>query len=256
MKSTLLCFLLMFGLRFQPEETLKSHNNIGNLTSAQTTLKHNPMKVKRILDGFSNPPLELISETLDLEIETLSLEQVNWEEFPYKPEVSVQIASNDDELFLQFKVNEQSVKATETQNNGRVWTDSCVEFFLSPEGNDEYYNLEINCIGTILLGHRKNNQESVHASAEIIGQIRRSSSLGDSPFPEIKGQTEWQITVAIPWETFFKHELKPVSGKNMRGNFYKCGDKLSVPHFVSWTRIKTEKPNFHKPEFFGGLEFE
>ncbi|MFY9152364.1 MAG: carbohydrate-binding family 9-like protein, partial [Prolixibacteraceae bacterium] len=60
----------------------------------------------------------------------------------------------------------------------------------------------------------------------------------------------------IPWEVFYKHELKPVSGKKMRGNFYKCGDGLSVPHFVSWTKIKTEKPSFHEPAFFGGLEFE
>jgi hypothetical protein len=76
------------------------------------------------------------------------------------------------------------------------------------------------------------------------------------PFPELKKQTEWQITVAVPWNVFFKHNLNPASGTKMRGNFYKCGDELSVPHFVSWTKIKTEKPSFHNPEFFGGLEFE
>ncbi len=214
------------------------------------------MKVKQILDGFKEPPLELISETLDLEITPLSLEMVNWEEFPYKPDVSVQIGWNETELFLQYKVKEQSVKGEITDSNGRVWTDSCVEFFLSPDGNDEYYNLEMNCIGTILMGFRKKENPVVYATEEQISSIRRISSLGDSPFPEIKGQTEWQITVAIPWEVFFKHELTPVSGTKMRGNFYKCGDELTVPHFVSWTKIKTEKPSFHEPEFFGGLEFE
>ncbi len=214
------------------------------------------MKIHQILEGFTSPPLELIAETLDLEIEPLALETANWEEFPYKPEVSVQIACNEDELFLQYKVNEQSVKAEITQSNSKVWTDSCVEFFLSPEGNDEYYNLEMNCIGTALLGFQKKGSKAIHASEEQIATIRRISSLGEFPFPEIKGQTDWQITIAIPWEVFFKHELKPVSGKKMRGNFYKCGDELSVPHFVSWTKIKTGKPSFHEPEFFGGLEFE
>lgn len=214
------------------------------------------MKVAKILEGFSNPPLELISESLDLEIESLQLETVNWEEFPYHPEVSVQVAFNEEELFLQYQVNEQSVKAEVTKSNGKVWTDSCVEFFISPEGNDEYYNLEINAIGTALLGFRKKGDPTVHASEEVISQIRRVSSLGDSPFPEIKGETDWQITVAIPWEVFFKHDLKPVSGKKMRGNFYKCGDGLTVPHFISWTKIKTEKPSFHEPDSFGGLEFE
>jgi len=214
------------------------------------------MKVRKILDGFTNPPLELVSETLDLEIAPLQLEMVNWEEFPYQPEVTVQIAWNEDELFLRYQVNEQSVKAVITESNGQVWTDSCVEFFLSPEGNDEYYNLEMNCIGTALLGYRKKGEPTVHATEEQISSIRRISSLGDLPFAERKEPTEWQITIAIPWEVFFKHTLKPISGKKLRGNFYKCGDGLAIPHFVSWTKIKTEKPNFHTPEYFGGLEFE
>jgi hypothetical protein len=214
------------------------------------------MKIQQILEGFSNPPLELISETLDLEIEPLKLDVVNWDEFPYHPKVTVQIAYNEQELFLQYQVSEQSVKAEVTQSNGRVWTDSCVEFFLSPDGNDEYYNLEMSCIGTALLGYRKKGNPTVHASEEQITTIRRISSLGSSPFPELKEQTEWQLTIAVPWKVFFNHDLNPGSGTKMRGNFYKCGDELSVPHFVSWTNIKTEKPNFHNPEFFGGLEFE
>lgn len=214
------------------------------------------MKVPEILPGFLDPPLELVSETLDLEVEALVVETINWEEYPYKPEVTVQIAWNEQELFLQYRVKEQAVKAEITESNGRVWTDSCVEFFLSPQGNDEYYNLEMNGIGTALLGFRKKGSPATHAPHELIDSIRRISTLGDEPFAERKEQTEWQITMAIPWEVFFKHTLKPVQGKKMRGNFYKCGDDLSIPHFVSWTKIKTEKPSFHNPEFFGGLEFE
>lgn len=214
------------------------------------------MKVHEILPGFIDPPLELVSETLDLETESLMVETINWEEYPYKPEVTVQIAYNEQELFLQYRVKEQAVKAEITENNGKVWTDSCVEFFLSPQGNDEYYNLEVNCIGTALLGFRKKGSPATHAPNELIESIRRISTLGDEPFAERKEETEWEITMAIPWGVFFKHTLKPAQGKKMRGNFYKCGDDLSIPHFVSWTKIKTEKPSFHNPEFFGGLEFE
>ena len=35
----------------------------------------------------------------------------------------------------------------------------------------------------------------------------------------------------------------------------KCGDDLTVPHFLSWNPIKTEKPDFHRPEFFGTVKF-
>lgn len=214
------------------------------------------MKILEILPGFTLPPLELVNEAIDLEIEALQLDVVNWKDFPYKPIVSVQIAYNENELFIQYKVNEQTVKAQITESNGPVWTDSCVEFFLSPGGNDEYYNLEINCIGTALLGFRKKGEPPIHATRKQIATIRRISSLGELPFPEQKTDTQWEMTIAMPWEVFFNHALKPVKGKKMRGNFYKCGDEMSVPHFISWTKIITEKPSFHVPESFGGLEFE
>ena len=235
-----------------PDLSALSDNN-QNMKIVNTDNKYKTMRVPEILPGFSNPPLELVTETLDLETEPLELKMVNWNEFPYKPYVSVQIAYNENELFLKYQVTEQSVKAEVAESNGRVWTDSCVEFFLSPEGNDEYYNLEINCIGTALLGFRKKGEPTIHATDKQIATIRRISSLGDSTFPERQETTEWQITIAIPWKTFFKHNLDQV--QKMRGNFYKCGDELTVPHFVSWTRIKTPKPSFHAPEFFGGLEF-
>ena len=41
----------------------------------------------------------------------------------------------------------------------------------------------------------------------------------------------------------------------LKANFYKCGDKLSVPHYLSWNPVTTEKPDFHRPEYFGLLEF-
>jgi hypothetical protein len=214
------------------------------------------MRINQILEGFTNPPLELVAETLNQDIAPLKLEMVNWEDYTYLPDVTVQISFNQDELFLQFKVKEQSVKAEYSESNGKVWADSCVEFFLSPDKNEEYYNLEMNCIGTILLGFRKKGETAVHASSELISAIRKISSLGDVPFAERNEPTEWQITTAIPWEVFFMHNLKTISGMKMRGNFYKCGDELAVPHFVSWTKIKTEKPCFHAPEFFGELEFE
>ena len=112
------------------------------------------------------------------------------------------------------------------------------------------------CIGTALFGYRKKGEPTTHATREQIATIRRISTLGDLPFPEEKIDTQWNITIAIPWEVFFNHDLKPLQGKKMRGNFYKCGDEMTIPHFVSWTKIKTEKPSFHVPQYFGGLEFE
>jgi len=42
----------------------------------------------------------------------------------------------------------------------------------------------------------------------------------------------------------------------LEGNFYKCADETSTPHYVSWSEISTAAPDFHKPEFFGELNFQ
>jgi hypothetical protein len=46
------------------------------------------------------------------------------------------------------------------------------------------------------------------------------------------------------------------SGKRMKGNFQKCGDKTKFPHYGSWNRIDTPEPDFHRPEYFGDLILE
>ncbi|MDE6269894.1 MAG: hypothetical protein K2M12_03440, partial [Muribaculaceae bacterium] len=45
-------------------------------------------------------------------------------------------------------------------------------------------------------------------------------------------------------------------GKQLRANFYKCGDLLSTPHFLSWNRVDTPHPDFHRPEYFGAIKFD
>ena len=99
-----LCVLLLLNwLNQQPVSAVSPAKNL--ICSSSETNKYN-MKVHQILQGIQQAPLDLISETLDMEVESLKLENVNWEDFPYHPEVSVQIAYNDDELFLQYKVDE------------------------------------------------------------------------------------------------------------------------------------------------------
>ena len=214
------------------------------------------MIITKVLEKIEKPDLELVSQTLDWEISSFKIEQVNWEAFPYKPRVTLRIGYNESELFLKYKVREQSVRAVVAENDGNVWEDSCVEMFISPQNNLDYYNLEMSCVGKRLLGYHKVGEEAVRADKNILSSIRVLSSLGSKPFSEKQGETEWNITAAIPFKAFWNDRFSPKSGDKLMANFYKCGDKLTVPHFLSWQRIDAEKPNFHLPQFFGELEFE
>lgn len=152
-------------------------------------------------------------------------------------------------------ITEQSVRATAPEDNGRVWEDSCAEFFVQPGTDNQYYNFECNCAGTLLIEYGKpGNRE--HAPLETVGQVTRWASLGRTPFEERLGECSWQLALRIPISAFFHHSLTSLDGMRMKANFYKCGDKLQTPHFLSWSPIALPSPCFHCPDFFGEITFE
>ena len=189
-------------------------------------------------------------------VEWNPIEIVNWKEYPYQPVVKFRVAHTGDAILLHYQVTEASVRAVATQDDGRVWEDACVEFFLSPEGNDFYYNFECNCATKLLLHGGLAGTERPGAPEEVLKNVKRWSSLGTEPFEEKVGECTWEVALVIPTSAIFRHEIDSLNGKTMRANFYKCGDLLQTPHFLSWSPIDLPQPKFHCPEFFGEIKFE
>ena len=189
-------------------------------------------------------------------IEWNAIACVNWPEYPYQPEVKFRVAHISDAILLHYQVTEASVRAVATHDDGRVWEDACVEFFLSPEGNDFYYNFECNCAAKLLLHGGPAGGERPGASEDVLRSVKRWASLGTEPFEEKVGECTWEVALVIPTSAIFRHSIDSLDGKVMRANFYKCGDLLQTPHFLSWSPIDLPKPKFHCPEFFGELMFE
>ena len=213
------------------------------------------LEVNKLEFRSEYPGLDEISEKLDnLNIRN-PVEEVNWKDFDYKPDVKFSIAYADREILLKYYVTEQWFKAEKTETNQDVYEDSCVEFFMSPSADGIYYNLEFNGIGTCLMGSGTGRENSRRADPRIIARIRRMTSVGNKSVKERKGEFSWTLTMAIPLDVFFHHKITELKGKTFRANFYKCGDKLSVPHYVTWNPVKTEKPDYHRPEYFGLLKF-
>ena len=181
----------------------------------------------------------------------------NWaDKYPYAPEAKAFIWHNGDTLFISYEVDEAYVAALAGKDNGEVWKDSCAEFFVAFD-NEGYYNLEANCAGKVLLSHRKDRKTNVMpAGEEVLSKIVRRPSLGTEPFACKKSDGKWLLTLAIPAATFFRHDIDRFDGLRARCNFYKCGDNLPEPHFMSWQPVKTETPDFHRPEFFADVVFE
>lgn len=199
--------------------------------------------------------LKEVGRQLGLFADRNAVDVINWENYPYLPKVGFCMANAGTELWLKFDVREKHVLALETQTNGPVHKDSTVEFFISFDGND-YYNFEFNCIGTRHLAYGGGRGNRTPVAPEIAEQIRISSSLGKAPFDEKTGDFSWEMVIAIPISCFVFSQLETLQGLRATANFYKCGDNTSVPHFVSWNPIETLSPDFHRPEYFGKLQFD
>jgi hypothetical protein len=212
-------------------------------------------EVKKIDLKEDYPDLNEVSKKMDEQKDLLMIDTLNWKGYDYKPAVELAIAYSDKEIFLKYFVTENFFKAEKTETNQMVCEDSCVEFFVSPEDDGIYYNLEFNGIGTCLLGTGTGRENSTRANPEVVSKIRRLSTAGDKPVEERIGEYRWELTVAIPYDVFFHHDVKDLKGKTFRANFYKCGDMLTVPHYVTWNPVGTENPDYHQPKYFGLLKF-
>lgn len=201
------------------------------------------------LDDLS---MEAVSDRMEQGTEKHSIECRNWaEEFPYHPITVFTIAYSRKYLYIDYFVRGNYLRAENYQNNTPVSEDSCVEFFLKTPRSDEYWNFEFNCIGTINASHRVTRENPTRLTDEQLAQIKRYASCGTKPFQEMEGLFAWNLVVAIPFDLIDVDTL--LLPLKLKGNFYKCGSKTSLPHFLSWSPINTPTPDFHRSEFFGDI---
>jgi hypothetical protein len=180
---------------------------------------------------------------------------LNWPEHPYCPSVSFRIGHVGTEIWLAYAVSEERVRGLEMRTHGEVYKDSCVEFFISFDGTN-YYNFEFNCIGTAHLAYGPGRHNRKFVSLPLMERLEILPSLGSQPFAEKSGGFDWALTARIPVTCFGFDALTSLDGVAATANFYKVGSGLSVPHYLTWNPVGTPTPDYHRPEFFGGVVFE
>jgi hypothetical protein len=160
-------------------------------------------------------------------------------------------------LYLLFVCEDRHISARRTVLNSDVYRDSCVELFASvPEDPGCYFNLEMNCCGAILLGYGPDRGHRRPASQEIASRIRIHHSV-PGPTNESPDDKGWLLEVALPFDVVGELAGRPVTvrpGTRWRANLYRCGGATDRQH-ACWSPIPTPEPDFHRPEYFGLLEF-
>ena len=194
--------------------------------------------------------------------ETLEVAHFRPEGSNHRPKTSARMLYDAKGLYGIFRVQDRYVRCLRTQYFDPVWKDSCVEFFAQPEPDRGYFNFEFNCGGAFLCMHITNPErtpdgfkEFVKVPAAIGQTIQVRSSLPQRIDPEIITPVVWTLSFFIPC-TLFEHYLGPLgglAGQVWRGNFFKCADESSHPHWASWSPV--DEFNFHRPNCFGSMTF-
>ncbi|MBD2871696.1 carbohydrate-binding family 9-like protein [Paenibacillus arenilitoris] len=168
------------------------------------------------------------------------------------PETEVRGVYDEEALYVQFRVFEESPVVRHKEDGAPVYEDSCVEFFVQPipDKDSRYFNFELNAAGTLLLevGEPRENRQKI-ADAPI--GIRAEVGLRDPA----SGRIYWKLDLRIPFAFIRRSfpDFRAVPGAAMRGNFYKCGDRTPAPHYLSWAEVQSAVPDFHRSASFGTL---
>lgn len=182
----------------------------------------------------------------------------------HHPQTWARVTWTDNALHLRFDVQDRYVICRNTEHQSSVCQDSCVEAFLKPKPDKGYINFELNAAGVMHVSYITDPTRTptgfaqrVMADRKQLQLIEIQSALSGIIDPEITTPLAWHITCRIPLR-FFELFVGPIqinSTNLWQGNFYKCADHSSHPHWLSWQPIGDEL-NFHNPATFGSLAFE
>ena len=191
-------------------------------------------------------------KNVDIEhAEKFVLENKLWGCDDYMDSVCVQVVYDDEGFIVRFTVGESDPLREKKQHLEFVHEDSCVEFFANflPEKSDKYINFEVNAAGAMNVAFRSDRNDGVPLKLEEIESF--------CIMPEIKKDC-WSVTYKIGYDFIKKYypEFDINSCDYIKGNFYKCGDKTEIEHYVSYFKVGTEQPDFHRPEFVGKISIE
>ena len=194
--------------------------------------------------------------------ETLTVDHFRPEGSNHRPVTNAKLVYDADGIHGIFRVEDQFVRCVHRRFQSEVWKDSCVEFFVQPVPGKGYMNFEFNCGGAFLSSYILDNERVPGGfknfklvSEELGRRIRVHPSLPRRVEPELVEPVTWRLRFFIPFSLFERYigKLGPIQGQEWRGNFYKCAEDNSHPHWGAWAPV--EKVDFHRPDLFGIVRF-
>ncbi len=190
------------------------------------------------------------------EVPTAEIASFHWETgAPYRPKSYAQLCALAGSGFaLRLWSFESPVCCKETKRDGRIWCDSCLEFFFQPlASHPAYLNFEINPKGYYLsqFGEAREKRVFLRDMTALEPEIQPFSVTEN-------GETAWGVCLLIPQDLIAEVYGQPfaISPGSLRGNFYKCADESAHPHYGAYFPVDSAERGFHNPARFGVIRLK
>lgn len=162
---------------------------------------------------------------------------------------TAQVCHDDAAIYVRMEAREANIRCEGREALSPVWEDSCLEFFFAPMADDtRYLNMEWNPAAALCFGfgaERKTRMRQVPPDKEAV-------FVPDVFYTE----TGWGICFRVPLSIVRMYFPAFSFGGTSAGNFYKCGDKTQTPHYLAWSKLTGDTPDYHRRGDFGVLRFE
>ena len=164
-------------------------------------------------------------------------------------------AYHDDEtLTLLFHFDDDEIVATLYDHDAPLYTEDVVEAFLAPERLEEYFELEVNPLGTTFDaritspdGIRATMRADLAWTCDDFAAVLRTMIDGD--------QLTVDAVLRIPFASLGRSA--PASGETWRANFFRIDrSEMYGDDYSAWQPTMKTPPDFHLAAAFGTLVFE
>lgn len=171
----------------------------------------------------------------------------------------------DKGLYVRLACGETDPQRIHVYHKSPVWKDSALELFLafplSEDGAEGkltneslYLNFEVNANAAMYAKYGFGKQNRQFIPDRVYQECRCGAVIG---------RDGWRVDFLIPeWYIgeltgkTLKSWLSADEGSQMYCNFYKISESPEIEHYLSYSRIDSETPNFHRPVYFAKASFD
>lgn len=165
-------------------------------------------------------------------------------------------------LFVRMYCREQEPKRKFLNHRETVWKDSAMEVFLAfarPDGDGRiqddslYLNFEMNANGALYAKYGYGKKDRQFVPERVYEECGCRAEVCED---------HWKLELLLP-EWFLTETCGCHFGADsdedqprMYCNFYKISESPEIEHYMSFQKIESSTPNFHRPSCFAETEIQ